>query len=182
MRFINFLYLCVGAQGALYILISEISMDIEFAGLIGVIIGTLLTLFANYILSERQRKHELEKLKIEQLNERKVYLRGKYEKVVGLMLKAADTVNEAYFHQLNGGAPKNIEEEFINAGIEIETLIYVYFHELRDVSDEFSGELSNFRLKMQSSDFELSEAELRKLQAKHDELFCLVQTCANKYT
>jgi len=157
-------------------------MDIEFAGLIGVLVGTLLTLIANYILSERQRKHELEKLKLEQLNERKVYLREKYEKVVGLMLKATDTVNEAYFHQLNGGVPRNIEEDVINAGIEIETLIYVYFHELKDASDEFADELSNFRLKMQSSEFELSEAELRKLQVKHDELFHLVQACAKKYT
>lgn len=105
-------------------------------GLIGVLIGTALTLLANFSINERQRKHELLRLEIETKNERRQFLREKYEELVSTVYE----INNLIIDRLNAydGTPISIlDSDYHQMGVKVQTLVCTYFHGLDGIVMEF---------------------------------------------
>jgi|26BtaG_2_1085354.scaffolds.fasta_scaffold11756_3 hypothetical protein len=107
-------------------------------GLIGVLVGTFLTLVANFALNERQRKHELNKIEIENINERRQFLREKYEELVTTVYQ----INNLILDQLNeyDGTPKPIlDSNYHEKGLRVQTLVSTYFQSLNEIVIDFAS-------------------------------------------
>lgn len=105
-------------------------------GLFGVLVGTALTLLSNFFINERQRRHELVRLEIEKQNERKQFLREKYEELVSTVYE----INNLILDKLNtyDGSHQNfLSNDYHQMGVKVQTLICTYFHGLDDVVSEF---------------------------------------------
>lgn len=105
-------------------------------GLFGVLVGTALTLLSNFFINERQRRHELVRLEIEKQNERKQFLRERYEELVSTVYE----INNLIIGKLNtyDDSHQNfLSNDYHQMGVKVQTLICTYFHGLDDVVSEF---------------------------------------------
>lgn len=107
-----------------------------WVGLIGVLIGTALTMLSNFAINERQRKHELVRLEVETKNERRQFLREKYEELVSTVYE----INNLVIDRLNtydGNSISILDSRYHQMGVKVQTLVCTYFHGLDDVVMEF---------------------------------------------
>ncbi len=150
-------------------------------GLIGVLVGTFLTLVANFALNERQRKHELIKIEIEKINERRQFLREKYEELVTTVYE----INNLILVQLNtydGTFKPILDIHYHEKGLRVQTLVSTYFQSLNEIVIEFASIAHDLNETILDNNISEVSGKMYKLDSIRKNVLEEVILHAEKYT